>query len=168
MVRFGWHVEDGLGAHILPGKMSAHEHTGISHATCSIEVRHGRCRRECQTCQLAVATRCHPDVLERRWLRTENRCRPSSPCHSTTCSMITCAKQITPRTACVVAHAGCRYLMWPATPLFCRAQVRRVGVALAHGDTASGWNGHLLTELAVALAAQGELVLRLHLSLPSR
>ena len=36
-------------------------------------------------------------------------------------------------------------------------QVRRVGVALAHGDAASDWNGHLLTELAVALAAQGEL-----------
>ena len=59
MVRFGWHVEDGLGAHILPGEMSAHEKTGISHATCSIEVRHGRCRRECQTCHLAVPTTRH-------------------------------------------------------------------------------------------------------------
>ena len=46
MVRFGWHVEDGLGAHILPGKMSVNESNGISHATCSIEVRHDTCRRE--------------------------------------------------------------------------------------------------------------------------
>jgi hypothetical protein len=89
MVRFGWHVEDGLGAHILPGEMSAHANTGISHATCSIEVRHGRCRRECQTCNLAVATGCLLDVLVRRWQRTNSRCRPSSPCHHTTCSMIT-------------------------------------------------------------------------------
>jgi hypothetical protein len=39
MVRFGWHVEDGLGAHILPGEMAVHDSTQISHATCSIEVR---------------------------------------------------------------------------------------------------------------------------------
>ena len=48
--------------------------------------------------------------------------------------------------------------MWPANPTVCaRLQVRRVGVALAHGDEASEWSGHLLTELAVALAAQGKL-----------
>lgn len=60
MVRFGWHVEDGLGAHILPGEMSVSQSTDISHATCSIEVRHDICRRErVHTRYLAVPTRRH-------------------------------------------------------------------------------------------------------------
>lgn len=38
MVRFGWHVEDNLGAHIPPDGVAAHRDTQICHATCHIEV----------------------------------------------------------------------------------------------------------------------------------
>jgi hypothetical protein len=53
------------------------------------------------------------------------------------------------------------------TQIFRQLQVRRVGVAFAHGEKASDWDGHLLTELAVALAAQGEFTVDSYLSLPS-
>lgn len=35
-------------------------------------------------------------------------------------------------------------------------QVKEVGIVLGHGSNAADWNGKLLTELAAALAAEGE------------
>ena len=43
----------------------------------------------------------------------------------------------------------------PATEHF-HVQVKEVGIALGHGSNAADWNGKFLTELAAALAAEGE------------
>ena len=38
MVRFHWHVEEGLSAFIPPGGFAAQKESGVKHASCEIEV----------------------------------------------------------------------------------------------------------------------------------
>ena len=37
-------------------------------------------------------------------------------------------------------------------------QVKEVGIVLGHGSNAADWNGKFLTELAAALASEGDMV----------
>lgn len=39
MVRFHWHVEDQLGAHVPQGGILVDPHTGVTHCNLEIEVR---------------------------------------------------------------------------------------------------------------------------------
>lgn len=37
-------------------------------------------------------------------------------------------------------------------------QVKEVGIVLGHGSNAADWNGKFLTELAAALASEGDII----------
>lgn len=145
MVRFHWHVEDGLSAYVPPGGLTGQKDTDVKHAACEIEVGSAslpiiqvRARtliwlRRTVCAQIPGQKETLPALLT----------VPPSWLHGTQASMSRCS-----------APAGGSSIA-SCSLACCFLQPKEVGIILGHGSTAAEWKGKFLTELASYLAGQG-------------
>ncbi len=143
MVRFHWHVEQGMSAYMPPDGITLQKDSKVQQASCEIEVSSHSCPHSC----------CPDADFSLRRSSSGSWPEGNITSYSHTAPKLFEARQ--------GIKQRCHIHMSFNTDYRCKAihvalQVKEVGIVLGHGSNAADWNGKFLTELAAALASQGK------------